>query len=171
MMLSMTGFGKAEIALDKLYIIVELRSLNSKYLDLTVKIPSFLKEIELKARKTIKEKLERGKVELLVHYEKNKDNKEVTLNKDQISSYYNELLEISENLNLDEKSNLLGHVLKLPETIENKKDIVTNEDLEKIISCIEKAANELNHFRIQEGEALWIELQKELVLSKNTWIQ
>ena len=58
MMLSMTGFGKAEIALDKLHIIVELRSLNSKYLDLTVKIPSFLKEIELKARKTIKEKHE-----------------------------------------------------------------------------------------------------------------
>ena len=71
-------------------------------------------------------------------------------------------MEISENLNLDEKSNLLGHVLKLPETIENKKDIVTNEDLEKIISCIEKAANELNHFRIQEGEALRIELQKRV---------
>ena len=45
-MLSMTGFGKAEIALDKLHVIVELRSLNSKYLDLTVKMPSFLKEIE-----------------------------------------------------------------------------------------------------------------------------
>ena len=162
MMLSMTGFGKAEIALDKLHIIVELRSLNSKYLDLTVKIPSFLKEIELKARKTIKEKLERGKVELLVHYEKNNDNKAITLNKDQISSYYNELLEISENLNIDAKSNLLGHVLKLPDTIENKKDIVTNEDLEKIISCIEKAANELNHFRRQEGGALRTELQKRV---------
>ena len=162
MMLSMTGFGKAEIALDKLHIIVELRSLNSKYLDLTVKIPSFLKEIELKARKTIKEKLERGKVELLVHYEKNNDNKAITLNKDQISSYYNELLEISGNLNIDAKSNLLGHVLKLPDTIENKKDIVTNEDLEKIISCIEKAANELNHFRRQEGGALRTELQKRV---------
>lgn len=162
MMLSMTGFGKAEIALDKLHIIVELRSLNSKYLDLTVKIPSFIKEIELKARKTIKEKLERGKVELLVHYEKNNDNKAITLNKNQISSYYNELLEISENLNIDAKSNLLGHVLKLPDTIENKKDIVTNEDLEKIISCIEKAANELNHFRRQEGEALRTELQKRV---------
>ena len=46
MTLSMTGFGKAEIALDKLHVIVELRSLNSKYLDLTVKMPSFLKEIE-----------------------------------------------------------------------------------------------------------------------------
>ena len=167
MMLSMTGFGKAEIALDKLHIIVELRSLNSKYLDLSVKVPSFLKEIELKARKTIKEKLERGKVELLIHYEKNKENTSVTLNKEQISSYYNELLEISENLNLNVKSNLLGHVLKLPETIENKKDIVTNEDLEKIISCIEKAANELNHFRIQEGEALRIELQKRVSSIQN----
>ena len=77
-MLSMTGFGKAEIALDKLHVIVELRSLNSKYLDLTVKMPSFLKEIELRARKTVKEKLERGKVELLVHYEKNKENTAIT---------------------------------------------------------------------------------------------
>ena len=162
MMLSMTGFGKAEIALDKLHIIVELRSLNSKYLDLSVKVPSFLKEIELKARKTIKEKLERGKVELLIHYEKNKENTAVTLNKEQISSYFKELKEISENLNIDATSNLLGHVLKLPDTIENKKEIVTNEDLGKIITCVEKAANELNHFRSQEGEALKNELQKRV---------
>lgn len=161
-MLSMTGFGKAEIALDKLHIIVELRSLNSKYLDLSVKVPSFLKEIELKARKTIKEKLERGKVELLIHYEKNKENTAVTLNKEQISSYFKELKEISENLNIDATSNLLGHVLKLPDTIENKKEIVTNEDLGKIITCVEKAANELNHFRSQEGEALKNELQKRV---------
>ena len=158
----MTGFGKAEIALDKLHIIVELRSLNSKYLDLSVKVPSFLKEIELKARKTIKEKLERGKVELLIHYEKNKENTAVTLNKEQISSYFKELKEISENLNIDATSNLLGHVLKLPDTIENKKEIVTNEDLGKIITCVEKAANELNHFRSQEGEALKNELQKRV---------
>ena len=52
--------------------------------------------------------------------------------------------------------------MKLPETIENKKEIVTNEDLGKIISCIEKAANELNHFRSQEGEALKNELQKRV---------
>ena len=162
MMLSMTGFGKAEIALDKLHIIVELRSLNSKYLDLSVKVPSFLKEIELKARKTIKEKLERGKVELLIHYEKNKENTAVTLNKEQISSYFKELKEISENLNIDATSSLLGHVLKLPDTIENNKEIVTNEDLGKIITCVEKAANELNHFRSQEGEALKNELQKRV---------
>ena len=162
MMLSMTGFGKAEIALDKLHVIVELRSLNSKYLDLSVKMPSFLKEIELKARKTVKEKLERGKVELLIHYEKNNENTAVTLNKEQISSYFKELIEISGNLNIDATSNLLGHVLKLPDTIENKKEIVTDGDLEKIISCVEKAANELNHFRSQEGEALKIELQKRV---------
>ena len=158
----MTGFGKAEIALDKLHIIVELRSLNSKYLDLSVKVPSFLKEIELKARKTIKEKLERGKVELLIHYEKNKENTAVTLNKEQISSYFKELKEISENLNIEATSNLLGHVLKLPDTIENKKEIVTDEDLGEIITCVEKAANELNHFRSQEGEALKNELQKRV---------
>ena len=162
MMLSMTGFGKAEIALDKLHVIVELRSLNSKYLDLTVKMPSFLKEIELRARKTVKEKLERGKVELLVHYEKNKENTAITINKEQISSYFKELLDISENLNIDATSSLLGHVLKLPDTIENKKEIVTDDDLEKIISCVEKAANELNHFRSQEGEALKYELQKRV---------
>jgi len=161
-MLSMTGFGKAEITLDKLHVTVELRSLNSKYLDLSVKMPSFLKEIELRARKTVKEKLERGKVELLVHYEKNKENTAITINKEQISSYFKELLEISENLNIDATSSLLGHVLKLPDTIENNKEIVTDDDLGKIISCVEKAANELNHFRSQEGEALKYELQKRV---------
>ena len=110
----------------------------------------------------VKEKLERGKVELLIHYEKNNENTAVTLNKEQISSYFKELIEISGNLNIDATSNLLGHVLKLPDTIENKKEIVTDGDLEKIISCVEKAANELNHFRSQEGEALKNELQKRV---------
>ena len=51
-------------------------------------------------------------------------------------------------------------MLKLPDTIENKKEIVTDEDLGKIISCVEKAANELNHFRSQEGEALKMNCKK-----------
>ena len=69
MMLSMTGFGKSEVTLDHFNVNIEIRSLNSKFLDLSLKLPNIFKDLELPIRKLIKEKVIRGKVELIIHYE------------------------------------------------------------------------------------------------------
>ena len=158
MMLSMTGFGKAEISLNQLHLQVEIRSLNSKYLDLSVKIPSFLKALELDARKLIKEHLKRGKVELLIHYEKNENQSNVSLNTTQISAYYEQLAALNDKLQGGLKIDLLGHTLKLPDTIHHQKDNLEDSDLQKILSGISEACSDLNNFRRNEGKSLHAEL-------------
>ena len=158
MMLSMTGFGKAEISLNQLHLQVEIRSLNSKYLDLSVKIPSFLKAVELDARKLIKEHLKRGKVELLIHYEKNENQSNVSLNTTQISAYYEQLAALNNKLQGGLGIDLLGHTLKLPDTIYHQKDSLDDNDLQKILSGISEACSDLNNFRRNEGESLHAEL-------------
>ena len=67
---SMTGFGKSEVTLDHFNVNIEIRSLNSKFLDLSLKIPNIFKEVRFAIKKTSKRKLKRGKVELIIHYEK-----------------------------------------------------------------------------------------------------
>ena len=158
MMLSMTGFGKAEISLNQLHLQVEIRSLNSKYLDLSIKIPSFLKAVELDARKLIKEHLKRGKVELLIHYEKNENQSNVSLNTTQISAYYEQLAALNNKLQGGLGIDLLGHTLKLPDTIQHQKDSLDDNDLQKILSGISEACSDLNNFRRNEGESLHAEL-------------
>ena len=158
MMLSMTGFGKSEISLNQLHLQVEIRSLNSKYLDLSVKIPSFLKAVELDARKLIKEHLKRGKVELLIHYEKNENQSNVSLNTTQISAYYEQLAALNNKLQGGLGIDLLGHTLKLPDTIQHQKDSLDDNDLQKILSGISEACSDLNNFRRNEGESLHAEL-------------
>ena len=138
MMLSMTGFGKAEISLNQLHLQVEIRSLNSKYLDLSVKIPSFLKAVELDARKIIKQHLRRGKVELLIHYEKNENQTNVSLNETQISAYYEQLAALNDKLQGGLKIDLLGHTLKLPDTIHHQKDNLKDSDLQKFFQAFQK---------------------------------
>ena len=102
----MTGFGKAEVSLKKLNVNIEVRSLNSKFLDLSLKIPSLFKELELPIRSLIKKELNRGKVELLIHYERLEESKSITLNKEQIQIYHHELTAIQNELKED--SNRLG---------------------------------------------------------------
>ena len=70
MIQSMTGFGKSEITLQNFHVNIEIRSLNSKFLDLSLKLPSLFKEMDFSVRKILKENLKRGKIELTIHYEK-----------------------------------------------------------------------------------------------------
>ena len=66
----MTGFGKSEFTIKNFHVNIEIRSLNSKFLDLSVKLPNIFKELDYPIRKLLKEKLKRGKVELIIYYEK-----------------------------------------------------------------------------------------------------
>ena len=79
---SMTGFGKSEVTIGHLHVNIEIRSLNSKFLDLTLKIPTIFKEVDSSLRSTVKNELKRGKVELAIHYEKINPCSKITINKD-----------------------------------------------------------------------------------------
>ena len=162
MTLSMTGFGKSEVNLDHFNVNIEIRSLNSKFLDLSLKLPNIFKDLELPIRKLIKEKVIRGKVELIIHYEKINMTNTASLNKEKIIGYHNELKEITEKLNYNSDKDLIGYALKLPEIIQHSKDILNENSKSLVLSCVEKACEDLKKFRINEGSALEKELNKYL---------
>ncbi len=150
----MTGFGKAEVKLKQLYINIEIRSLNSKFLDLSLKTPSFLKEIELSSRSIIKKEINRGKVELTIHYEKIADERNIAFNKDQISYYYQQLKDLKSELGDHSESDLIAQILKLPDVINHGKAELEKQEIEKILNGIKAACDNLNEFRTKEGNAL-----------------
>ena len=156
---SMTGFGKSEVTIGRLHINIEIRSLNSKFLDLSLKIPAIFKEIDLSVRSVIKNDLKRGKVEVAIHYEKISSNSKITINKDQLIDYYNQLKKISTELNNENDKDFMGYALKLPEVIQHQKETVDNESNEILINAVKEACKDLNSFREKEGESL----QKELL--------
>ena len=156
---SMTGFGKSEVTIGHLHINIEIRSLNSKFLDLSLKIPSVFKEIDLSVRAVIKNDLKRGKVELAIHYEKISSSSKVMINKDQLIDYYNQLKKISTELNNENDKDLMGYALKLPEVIQHQKETVDKKSNEILINAVKEACKDLNSFREKEGESL----QKELL--------
>tara|TARA_B110001452_G_scaffold10647_1_gene8917 strand:- start:518 stop:1378 length:861 start_codon:yes stop_codon:yes gene_type:complete len=155
----MTGFGKSEVTIGRLHINIEIRSLNSKFLDLSLKIPAIFKEIDLSVRSVIKNDLKRGKVEVAIHYEKISSNSKITINKDQLIDYYNQLKKISTELNNKNDKDFMGYALKLPEVIQHQKETVDNESNEILINAVKEACKDLNSFREKEGESL----QKELL--------
>jgi len=158
MILSMTGFGKAEVKLKQLYINIEIRSLNSKFLDLSLKTPSFLKDIELSSRSIIKKEINRGKVELTVHYEKIADERNIAFNKDQISNYYLQLKDLKSELGDHSESDLIAQILKLPDVINHEKAALDKQEIQKILDGIKAACDNLKEFRSKEGNALGKEI-------------
>ena len=156
---SMTGFGKSEVTIGHLHINIEIRSLNSKFLDLTLKIPTVFKEIDSSLRSIIKNELNRGKIELAIHYEKINSNSKITINKEQLKNYYNQLKEISAELNNQNNEDFMGYALKLPEVIQHQKETVDKQSNEILINAVKQACKDLKSFREKEGESL----QKELL--------
>ena len=156
---SMTGFGKSEVTIGHLHVNIEIRSLNSKFLDLTLKIPAVFKEIDSSLRSIIKNELKRGKIELAIHYEKIKSSSKITINKEQLKNYYNQLKEISTELNNQNNEDFMGYALKLPEVIQHQKETVDKQSNEILINAVKEACKDINSFREKEGESL----QKELL--------
>jgi len=155
---SMTGFGKSEVTIGHLHVNIEIRSLNSKFLDLTLKMPTVFKEIDSSIRSVIKNELKRGKIELAIHYEKINPSSKITINKEQLKNYYNQLKDISTDLNNQNDKDLMGYALKLPDVIQHQKETVDKQSNEILINAVKEACKDLNSFREKEGESLQIEL-------------
>lgn len=167
MIQSMTGFGKSEVTIDELQINVEVKSLNSKFLDLSLKLPSAFKNLDLSIRSFVKEYLKRGKIEVMIHYENKEASKKIIINKDQLINYYNQLSEVSNELKLKIDSDLIGYALKLPEVVQHKKDTIEEDSNGEILNAVKEACKDLNSFRKKEGNAL----NKELIKYVNSILE
>ena len=154
MALSMTGFGRTEVQTKQLMVNIEIKSLNSKFLDLNFKFPALLRDLELQARGIIKDEIKRGKIELLLHYEQLDETSDVTFNNPLIVKYYNELNALKQKLNDNNDNNLFSEILKFPDIITHGKKIIQQDEKQTVLLGIKKACDLLNEFRKREGESI-----------------
>ncbi|TPE43823.1 YicC/YloC family endoribonuclease [Pontibacter mangrovi] len=160
MLQSMTGFGSARLDADQYCISVEIRSLNSKSMDLSVRTPKFLSDKEYEIRNMVQKALVRGKVSVTVEYTKNKSQRaRNTVNKELLKSYYKELSEVADQVSAD-KSELFRLALHMPEVLQqDEPDEEENDaDWEQVQPLLQQALQSINTFRADEGKALTTEI-------------
>ena len=148
MIQSMTGYGKGESKTNLKKFKVEIKTLNSKGLDISIKYPNFYREKELTWRKKIREKLERGKIDVFINYES--EQSKTDINHKWLKSVMKELQSLS--LDTISSSDLLMMALKIPEPSSNYE--APNEDWEAIELALSKSIDAVKAFRLKEGESL-----------------
>lgn len=153
MLQSMTGFGKSNGVFNSKKISVEIRSLNSKGLDLSIKLPSSYRELESEIRKIVAELLDRGKIDLGLFLESSGDASNGLINRDLATHYYRELKSLNEAWN-EEPVDYLSLVVRMPEVLNQQSFELSDDERAFILKLIESTCDKLNEFRTQEGIAL-----------------
>ena len=155
----MTGFGKGEAMVDDKKIRVELRSLNSKQLDLSIKLPGKYRAAEAEMRSIITRELQRGKVDCFVSFEATTAETSAHINREAFKAYAKELREVcAENAVIADSDYFLKAILRMPDVITSEEREVSEAELAAIIEATKAACDELNNFRIQEGAILIADL-------------
>jgi len=158
MIKSMTGYGKAECELKDKKVTVEIKTLNSKNLDIFPKIPGIYREKELEIRSEISKTLARGKVEFVLYYESSNDSKSTTINTAVVKNYYEQLKNVADELNINAQEQMLQTIMRLPDTLDVEHEEINDEEWKVILKTIQKAIKQVNEFRLQEG----LHLQKDM---------
>ena len=159
MILSMTGFGRAEGIFEGKKITIELKSLNSKSFDLNIRIPLRYKEKEFEVRKYLNDTIFRGKVDCYINCENIEDVNDVKINQDIVKAYINQLREISPNA---EEWEYLKMAIRMPEAINGKPAELNDDEWQFLLSLVKEAVTKFVDFRKTEGANLHEELSKNL---------
>jgi uncharacterized protein (TIGR00255 family) len=146
----MTGYGKTVLQLSAKKITIELKSLNSKNLDVNVRIPSYYREKELISRNKIAKKLKRGKIDFFIYVEENGASTSSKINKNVVREYMDQLKNVVDA----EETDLLKIAVRLPDTLKMEKEELDLEEWEQINAGIDATLDELIGYRIDEGKAL-----------------
>jgi uncharacterized protein (TIGR00255 family) len=157
----MTGYGKATGVFNGKIISVEIKSLNSKSLDLYVKTPSQYRDKELNIRKVVGELLERGKIDLSVNIENTTNSKNCEINQELAQLYYKDIKKINE-LTANSSPDYLALILKMPDIFIQTNEFIAEAEIDFLMNLINEATHNLIEFRIQEGNALKIEFTERI---------
>lgn len=161
MIKSMTGFGKASLETGDKTITVEIRSLNSKGADVSLRLPSGLRNYELELRNELSKQLERGKIDLTVSVESNKAETPVEINLPLAKAYYEQLKQLARELN-EPIPDPIGQILKFPDVLKNERKEADEQEWKQIKTCLDKAIVQLNAFRETEGRSLQTDFETRL---------
>lgn len=163
MLYSMTGFGKAVCEFGNLKLNIEIKSLNSKQLDLNCKIPFDFREKEFVIRNKISNKLFRGKIDCIFVLEQASSEGSSEINLDLFETYYKKFLQIAIDHDIDSSDRLMLSALKMPDVITTNKVELNDENWSAIEKNLEKAIEQCVEFRKQEGQSL----EKDLIERTN----
>ncbi len=155
MIQSMTGYGKAVVAFNEKKINVEIKSLNSKQLDLTTRIAPLYREKEMEIRQVVAKALERGKVDFAIWIEKDAVSDAAPVNAALVENYYQQLKTISDRTGIPEPQDWFATLLRMPDvTARTEVEVLSDEEWVAATQCVNDALAQLQAFRIQEGAAL-----------------
>ncbi len=153
MLLSMTGFGKSNGVFESKKVSVEIRSLNSKGLDLSLKIASPYRDLETAIRKMLSENLDRGKVDVGIFIESTNESLNNIINNEVATKYYSAIKKLNESWG-EAPQDYLSIVLRMPEVLNTQTSELTEEEKKWILNLVNETCGKLNDFRAQEGAAL-----------------
>ena len=165
MIKSMTGYASESFIINSTKFIVEIKSVNSKILDLNIRFPHFLKAYENDLRKEISNKLHRGKIELNVNSEIGANTDEISINKEIITNYIQQLKQLNE-INSDKKD-YLKMAMRLPNAYSSKSIELNNTEINNIIDKISIATKNLNDYRAKEGSEMEKDFRNKIYVIKD----
>ncbi len=165
MIQSMTGYGKAELNLSNANFTIEVRSLNSKQIDVNVKMSSIYRDKEIGLRKLLSEKLQRGKVELSIWREKSASSSNYILNTEIIKEYHQQILQLKKDLGLKwnmwtftpfqaKSTDIIPALLKMPDVMQKGEEKADEDEWGEIEKGVNIAIENLLQFRVDEGSKL-----------------
>lgn len=160
MIKSMTGYGKAIAETPKKKITIEIKSLNSKQLDLNTKLPWLYKEKEPEIRNLISQRLDRGKIDFSIYCDMLDDEVATVINKAAVRNYYNQFSEIAAELKIDLDDQIFSAIMKLPDTLKTEKQELPESEWEVVKSQIIESITMLDLYRIEEGNSIMTDLKK-----------
>jgi uncharacterized protein (TIGR00255 family) len=160
MIKSMTGYGKAIAETPQKKITIEIKSLNSKQLDLNTKLPWLYKEKEPEIRNIISQKLDRGKIDFSIFCDMLDDEVVTVINKSAVRNYYNQFKEIAAELKIDLDDQIFTAIMKLPDTLKTEKPEMPEAEWEMVKNGISESLTMLDLYRIEEGNSIMTDLKK-----------
>jgi len=160
MIKSMTGFGKGESSFENKTIVVEIRTLNSKKLDINCRISYSYKELESEFRKKIANSLKRGKVDISI-YEKSINGESASkINEQIVEDYISQLKKLSKNNEID----FLSIAMRLPDTMKTEREDLNNNEKVEVLSLFENTLEEVVSFRSQEGRIILEDFKNRVII-------
>jgi uncharacterized protein (TIGR00255 family) len=158
MIKSMTGFGKSEFEVNNKKITIEIKSLNSKQIDINTRTPALYREKDIIIRKALSEKLTRGKVDFNIYVENLGDESNSKINEPILKSYYKHLKKISDELKVGSDHTTLQAAMRLPDVVKTEYETLDKSEWKIIFANVLKALEDVNDFRSQEGKAMLVDI-------------
>lgn len=154
MVQSMTGFGKSTCEYGNKKIVVEIKSLNSKQLDLSTRISGLYREKDIEIRTELSQQLERGKIDFALYVDNSGKESVSQINQSVLMAYYEQIKQISDNLKIDVPANWFDVLLRLPDALKTDTVEMDENEWKEIKIAVNQAIEQLKEFRIQEGKSL-----------------